>query len=75
MEERTKVLIRNPPGDRWMTLDKETHFESLIDGLNDVFEQTGIRQFFIDAINGFVHTVEDVEVEPTPPRRYSLYDE
>jgi len=66
---------RVPPGDRWALVnDDEQIYPSLTEVLNQIFMDTGLTNFFIDAGKGEVH-VEDGKEKPEPVKRYSLYGE
>ena len=66
---------RIPPGDRWALVnDDEQIYPSLTEVLNQIFMDTGLTNFFIDAGKGEVH-VEDGKEKPEPVKRYSLYGE
>ena len=72
-----KELVANrvPPGDRWALVnDDEQIYPSLTEVLNQIFMDTGLTNFFIDAGKGEVH-VEDGKEKPEPVKRYSLYGE
>jgi hypothetical protein len=76
MEIKTLVLERMPPGDRWKPVGYRSDLlSSLTDGLNFVFEETGCRQYFIDAAEGKVYGIKFEEDKPAPPKRYSLYED
>lgn len=81
-EKKERVAKRVPPGDRWEplfgTLDsEELVFESLTDILEYIFQEQGSTQFYMDAREGYVYTVqkEEVKREPQPTKKYSLYGE
>ncbi len=76
-EVKEVVLKRVPPGDRWSPAGSpNTILESLTDGLEYHFQQTGQTEFFLSARKGTVEVIykEEVKVEK-PVKRYSLYDE
>jgi hypothetical protein len=76
-EIKEVVLKRVPPGDRWSPVGSpNTILESLTDGLEYHFQQTGQTEFFLSARTGTVEVIykEEVKVEK-PVKRYSLYDE
>jgi hypothetical protein len=76
-EVKEVVLRRVPPGDRWQPVDSpSTILESLTDGLEYHFQQTGQTDFFLSARKGTVEVIykEEIKVEK-PVKRYSLYDE
>jgi hypothetical protein len=76
-EKRDVVLRRVPPGDRWSPVDSpSTILESLTDGLEYHFQNTGQTEFFLSARKGTVEVIykEEVKVEK-PITKYSLYGE
>ncbi len=76
-----EVLIRIPPGDRWIPLtqdssDREPTPQSMIEALNSVYNRTGQQQFFVDARAGVIYAVKEAPTpEPPKPSTYSLYGE
>jgi hypothetical protein len=76
-EIKTRVAIRRPPGDNWSPLlfSSDTVVPSLTDILELLYQETGKTQFFMDAREGYVYTVdqEEVEVAPIPEKKWSLY--
>ncbi len=71
------VLKRKPPGDRWESVDgKSPLLESLTDGLEWMYQQTGFTEYFISARRGVVEVIEEKTVEIEKPiKKYSIYDE
>ena len=67
---------RVPPGDRWAIIDddKEKIYSSLTEVLNQIFMETGMTEFYIDAQKGEVH-IEDGKEKPPTIKKYSLYGE
>ena len=66
---------RVPPGDRWAIVDGEDQiYSSLTEVLNQIFMETQMTEFYIDAQKGEVH-IEDGKEKPEPVKRYSLYGE
>ena len=78
VEEIKEVVLRRvPPGDRWSPVGSpSTILESLTDGLEYHFQQTGQTEFFLSARKGTVEVIykEEVKVEK-PITKYSLYGE
>lgn len=79
-ERKEKVAERCPPGDRWKPLfnaSQELVFDSLTDVLEYVYQEQGYTQFYMDAREGYVYTVqkEEIEIKPEPKKKYSLYGE
>ena len=76
IEEKNQVLERIPPGDRWRPVGKtKPEFESLTEGLEWCFQETGCRDFHLAALDGKVYSVDQVEVAPEPAKTFSLYGE
>lgn len=76
MEIKTLVLERVPPGDRWKPVGyRNDILPSLTEALNFTFEETGCRQYFVDAAEGKVYGIKFEEDKPVPPKRYSLYED
>ena len=75
-EEKSVVLKRVPPGDRWSIVSDSLNVihPSLTAGLDAWFQLAGNTSFFIDAKAGTVSIVKSVEVE-RPIEKYSLYGE
>jgi|TARA_B100000287_G_C20454388_1_gene710831 hypothetical protein len=75
-EIKTQVLERVPPGDRWKPVGRtDMVFESLTDGLEWCYHETGCRDYHLAALDGKVYSVDRVEVAPKPPQKFSLYGE
>jgi len=75
-EIKTLVLERVAPGDRWKPVGKtDTILESLTDGLEYIFRDTGCRDYHLAAFDGKVYSIDQVEKAPEPPRQFSLYGE
>lgn len=79
-EKKERVAKRVPPGDRWEPLfnvSQELVFDSLTDVLEYIFQEQGHTQFYMDAREGYVYTVqkEEIEIKPEPKKKYSLYGE
>lgn len=75
MEVKKEIFKRLPPGDRWVEIGKEDErvYSSLTDALEHYFQQFGTRQYYIDAIAGYIYKVDTVE-EPKPqPKKFSIY--
>jgi len=76
IEEKNQVLERIPPGDRWRPYGQTNpEFESLTEGLEWCFQETGCRDFHLAALDGKVYSVDQVEVAPEPTKTFSLYGE
>ena len=66
---------RVPPGDRCALVDgDEQIYSSLTEVLNQIFMESGMTEFYIDAQKGEVH-IEDGKEKPQPIKKYSLYGE
>ncbi len=80
-EVKVKAAVRMPPGDRWKCVFEGANdtiiFESLIDSLEYIFQETGTTQFFMDSKNGITYIIneEETEVIPEPIKKYNLYGE
>ncbi|MAG27209.1 hypothetical protein CMI47_16880 [Candidatus Pacearchaeota archaeon] len=74
-EEKTLVLERQPPGDRWKPTDSNTIFESLTDGLEHCYQKSGCRDYHLAALDGKVFSIDKAEIKPEPPKSFSLYGE
>jgi len=76
-EVKTKVAQRIKPGDRWSPLhfNKDVVVPSLTEVLELIYQETNITQFYIDAREGYIYSVdhEEVEVKPIPEKKWSLY--
>ena len=59
---RTVVLRRVPPGDRWSPIDDPNIvLNSLTEGLEHVFQATQHREYHLSPLDGFVYKVEEIE--------------
>lgn len=75
-DQKTQVLERVPPGDRWKPIGKsDLLFESLTEGLEWFYQKTGCRDYYLAALDGKVYSIDKVEVSPEPPKTFSLYGE
>ncbi len=73
---KTLVLERVAPGDRWKPVGRtDKILDSLTDGLEYVFRDTGCRNYHLAAFDGKVYSINQVEKTPEPPRQFSLYGE
>lgn len=75
MEIKKEIFKRLPPGDRWVEIGKESErvYGSLTEALEHYFQQFGIRQYYIDAVSGYIYKVESVE-DPKPViKQFSIY--
>ncbi len=75
MEIKREIFKRVPPGDRWVEIGKEVErvHGSLTDALEHYFQQHGTRQYYIDAVGGYIYKVESVE-DPKPViKQFSIY--
>lgn len=76
IEQKTHVLERVPPGDRWKPVGRtDLVFESLTDGLEWCFQQTGCRDYHLAAFDGEVYSIDKVEKKPEPVKTFNLYGE
>ena len=75
-EQKTQVLERVPPGDRWKPVGRtDIIFESLTDGLEWCFQETGCRDYHLAAFDGKVYSIDKVEKKPEPIKTFNLYGE
>ena len=75
-EQKTQVLERVPPGDRWKPVGRtDIIFESLTDGLEWCFQETGCREYHLAAFDGKVYSIDKVEKKPKPIKTFNLYGE
>ena len=76
IEQKTHVLERVPPGDRWKPVGRtDLVFESLTDGLEWCFQETGCRDYHLAAFDGKVYSIDKVEKKPKPIKTFNLYGE
>tara|TARA_R110000823_G_scaffold216441_15_gene346039 strand:- start:3927 stop:4166 length:240 start_codon:yes stop_codon:yes gene_type:complete len=75
-EEKTIVLERVPPGDRWKPIGRsDIVFASLTEGLEWCYQNTGCRDYHLAAFDGKIYSINKVEVSPLEPQKFSLYGE
>jgi len=77
-EVKTVVAKRRPPGDIWAPLsNEEVVLNSLTDCLEYIYQEKNSTQFYIDAREGYIYTIDTVDkvIEQKPPKKYSLYGE
>lgn len=75
MEIKKEIFKRLPPGDRWVEIgneDERVH-NSLTEALEHYFQGHGTRQYYIDAIAGYIYKVDTVEDPKPKPRQFSIY--
>ena len=76
IEQKNHVLERVPPGDRWKPVGRtDLVFDSLTDGLEWCFQQTGCRDYHLAAFDGEVYSIDKVEKKPEPVKTFNLYGE
>lgn len=77
MEVRSEIFKRVPPGDRWVLIGVEDGpvYESLTAALEYYFQQTGRKQYYIDAGLGMIYSVMEVNdpKQDISPTTYSIY--
>jgi len=76
MEVRSEIFKRVPPGDRWVLIGVEDGpvYESLTAALEYYFQQTGRKQYYIDAGLGMIYGVIEVnDPKKDAPPTYSIY--
>lgn len=77
-EVKTVVAKRNPPGDLWIPFsNRDIVLDSLTDCLEYIYQEKNSTQFYIDATEGYIYTIDVVDkvIESEPPKKYSLYGE
>lgn len=75
MEIKKEIFKRLPPGDRWVSIDNPdgTVYTPLTEALEHYYQEHGTRQYYIDAVAGFIYKTDTVE-EPKPqPKKFSIY--
>jgi len=76
LEEKTQVLERVPPGDNWKPIGRsDLSFESLTEGLEWSYQETGCRDYHLAAFDGKVYSIDKKEKQPEPQKTFSLYGE
>lgn len=76
MEVKTPLFKRVAPGDRWIDINSDPMtaqkvHPSLTSAIEFGFQETGIKQYFIDAGEGIVYSVGHV-LDPAP-QKFSIY--
>ena len=73
------VLVRFPPGDRWVPKGKDVPiFSSLTEGIEWIFQHSKAKDYLVKAAEGKVYVYnefEKPEPKPEPPKRYNIYGE
>lgn len=75
METKYPIYKRVPPGDRWTEFEGKSNIihPTLTNALEEYFQRTGTRQYYVDAIKGVIYRVVE-EADPIPePQRFSIY--
>ena len=75
MEIKKEIFKRVPPGDRWVAIDNPNGlvYTPLTEALEAHFQQHGTRQFYIDAVAGYIYKV-DTAPDPAPVvKQFSIY--
>jgi len=75
MEIKKEIFKRLPPGDRWVEIGKESErvHGSLTEALEHYFQHHGTRQYYIDAVAGYIYKIETVEDPKPVVKQFSLY--
>jgi hypothetical protein len=75
MEIKKEIFKRLPPGDRWVEIGKENErvHTSLTEALEHYYQQAGVRQYYIDAVGGYIYKVDTVEDPKPVVRQFSIY--
>lgn len=77
-EVKTLVAQRFPPGDRWIPLSNSTVvLDSLTQCMEYIYREIGKTQFFVDAREGSIYTVDTklIEIPEVLIKEWSLYGE
>jgi hypothetical protein len=81
-QNKVAVFKRIPPGDRWRQVNgsntefiNDTIHESLTDALEACFQNTGQKQYYIDAGEGMVYIALEDIVVAVEEKKFSIYDE
>jgi len=75
MEIKKEIFKRLPPGDRWVAVDKpDGHvYTPLTEALEQYYQAHGTRQYYIDAVAGYIYKVDTVD-DPKPQiKKFSIY--
>jgi hypothetical protein len=75
MEIKKEIFKRVAPGDRWVAIDNPNGlvYTPLTEALEAHFQQYGTRQFYIDAVAGYIYKV-DTAPDPAPVvKQFSIY--
>lgn len=75
MEIKKEVFKRLPPGDRWIEVGKENErvHNSLTEALEYYFQCYGTRQYYIDAVAGYIYKVDTVDDPKPVVKTFSIY--
>jgi len=77
-EIKVAVAKRHPPGDKWKPFDNNTLIlDSLTECLEHIYQTSGKTQFYMDAREGIIYTIdtEETKKEVVPEKQWSLYGE
>jgi len=66
---------RVPPGDRWEVEDCTEIFNSLTEALNQIYIQSNVIVFTMNAQQGTIEIDDGQELPPEPPKTWDLYGE
>jgi hypothetical protein len=75
MEIKKEIFKRVPPGDRWVAVDNPDGqvYTPLTEALEYYYQEHGTRQYYIDAVAGYIYKVESAP-EPKPVvKKFSIY--
>ena len=75
MEIKKEIFKRLPPGDRWVAVDNPEGqvYTPLTEALEQYYQAHGTRQYYIDAVAGYIYKVDSAP-DPTPQiKKFSIY--
>ncbi len=75
MEIKKEIFKRLPPGDRWVAVDKPDGqvYTPLTEALEHYYQTHGTRQYYIDAVAGYIYKVDTVEDPKPVVKQFSIY--
>ena len=75
MEIKKEIFKRLPPGDRWVAVDNPEGqvYTPLTEALEHYYQEHGTRQYYIDAVAGFIYKIDTVDDPKPQPKKFSIY--
>lgn len=75
MEQKIKIFTRVPPGDRWMQAGAGSGsiHPTLTHAIEHHYQETGCKQYYIDAGEGAVYIIQTVPDKEPEPKKFSIY--